>query len=150
MVRRVRWNNLEEWHLEPSSNRTRRDSSKSGRQDDFPEDFKSNKVAVVEELEATPRSARRTGEVPLVDISVPVERGASYVLALRHMSGALSFHTGEVEFKGTGRRSTSTAEAVRFRVELRAATGSRRGLFSKTVRVFILRVTGAIADPLLP
>lgn len=96
------------------------------------------------EVEQTFRAAspRRRGADPLppLDIALPVEPGAPYLLAVRHEpSGAISFHApapGTANF------------VVQFPEE--PDESARRSIVSKVVKAVVLKVAGKLADVAAP
>src|SRR5688500_12070473 len=86
----------------------------------IPPQFLAAGVTIAEVLEATPTAdPRESGDVPVVDVSVQTDPGTACVLAVRHPSGALTFHFGEAEIasgpaKGRRRSATATGPTFRF------------------------------------
>ena len=129
----------------------------------FPEAFLSDEVEV-ETVEAlAPAAGRRRAaakeaspEIAPIDLSIPVEEGAARVIAIRHPSGALTFHAGErdIEKRSTrsarGTRKTSVA-VERFRISVREDSDSsgKRGIVGKIFKVIVLKVANLIADAVL-
>jgi len=108
-------------------------------------------VNIAEIFEVTPKPRRGAAEVPYLDFWVPVAVDESYVVAIRHPSGALTFHTGEFDMQRRGARA-GRPNTMRFRIPLRMTPDvtRRRGVISKGSKIIILRVAGAIADAALP
>ena len=154
MARSIEWNNAKEWSVKSSRIAA---PGKGGRRSDapspaiIPPEFLARGVVVDQVLDATPTSARRAAGVPMIDLSVAVGAGESYVLAIRHQSGALTFHGPEVEIARRSARAPAAA-TFRFRVPLRntQAGDQRRGLIGNAVKVVLLKVTAKVADTLLP
>lgn len=149
------WHDTSDWRLSPvemstaAGRRARRSSPDLDTS--FPEAFLAPNVRIAEIHEAEPKPERRATELPFLDFSVPVKDDESYVVAIRHPSGALTFHTGEFDIQRR-RGPRGRPNTVRFRLQLRVApdVSRRRGIISKTAKVIILRVGGAIADAVLP
>jgi hypothetical protein len=99
----------------------------------------------------TPTTTRRAAGVPMVDLSVSPESNETYVLAIRHPSGALTFHAPDVEV-GRRRGQSAASASFRFRVPLRnaPAPGGRRGVVGSAIKVALLKVGGKIVDAVLP
>ena len=151
------WHNRDEWKLTnsvaagPSSSNARR-SAKAGAQGLFPLGFLADNVSVAEVVGAAPTAARRAASVPLIDLSLPVVPGESYVVALRHASGALTFHTGELEMAARRGAAAEAKLELRFKIPLRVSpeVSLRRGLGAAAVTVIVLKVTGIVVDAILP
>ncbi|MBL9211525.1 MAG: CHAT domain-containing protein, partial [Opitutaceae bacterium] len=126
----------------------------------LPSQFLAAGVSVAEVIEATaPVAVRRSGELPVMDFTVTPDPGAACVVAVRHPSGALTFHFGEAAPVGGARRGKKVAAgaAVRFRIVSRGddltearAPGARRGLLKKALTFVILKVATKLVDAALP
>ncbi|WP_414664929.1 DUF7379 domain-containing protein [Horticoccus sp. 23ND18S-11] len=129
----------------------------------FPNEFLAPGVTVDDVLEATPTSAvRRGGDAPEIDLSITPDPGATCVIAVRHPSGALTFHFGETAAAAAPRRGVRRAAAatvLRFRIQTRAdptpapATGAkptRRGLIAKALKIVVLKIVTKLVDTFLP
>jgi hypothetical protein len=89
--------------------------------------------------------------VPMLDLSVVPDSDEGYTLAIRHPSGALTFHGPDLET--TRRKGGSKAPvSLRFRVLLRGdqASSGRRGIVSSAVKAILLKVGTKVVDALLP
>jgi hypothetical protein len=109
------------------------------------------RFAVLKEFMATPPAQPRRGAAaPELAFEAEAPADAASVLAVRHPSGAVSFHTPEVLEKA--RRGGKSVTIARFHVVLRgsSAQGTRRGVLGQAVRAIILKVVGKIADRVLP
>ncbi len=104
-------------------------------------------IAAAHELTLAPR--RGVADDAAVDLTVAGKAGEHYVLALRHASGALSFHRAEPS--GARRRAGAQAREWHFHVALDdgTATPARRGVISGWIRTIVLKVAGKVADPVL-
>ncbi|MDA9399383.1 CHAT domain-containing protein [Bradyrhizobium sp. CCBAU 45389] len=154
MARSVVLNNADEWTVvAESAGGGRRSTRRRAAEPSpvIPDMFIASQVQIDRTMELAPKAARRRAGVPLIDLSVVPEAGSTYALAIRHASGALTFHGPEVEMDRRGRRSAAPV-SLRFRVPLRGAAiaGERRGAVSSAIKFAVLKVTGKIADALLP
>ncbi|HXO73422.1 MAG TPA: hypothetical protein VN838_31080, partial [Bradyrhizobium sp.] len=154
MARSVKLNNADEWTVVTTAAGPARRSS--GRRaavvsDTIPPEFLAPEVSVDQVMEVTPTSTRRAAGVPMVDVSVTPDAGETYALAIRHPSGALTFHAPDLEM-GQRRGRSAAAVSFRFRVPLRGGqvVSERRGIVSSAVKVVLLKVGNKIVDALLP
>jgi hypothetical protein len=98
-------------------------------------------------------SPQRRGAEALapMDITIPIESGALYLLAIRHeASGALSFHAPKPAAPrrvGEAAPTTATFE-VEFAEDPHEAT--RRSILSKVIKGVILKAAGKLADIAVP
>ncbi len=106
-------------------------------------------VEIADELDLV-ASARRGEATGLVDVSVDLEGDEAYVVAVRQASGALTFHAPVEEASERRSAGAKARRSVRFQVPTRASGAGRRGLVSAAVKVFLLRVAGAVADRAMP
>jgi len=107
-------------------------------------------LEIVDARELTLDARRSTMAASTLELTARPEKDTHYVLAIRHESGALTFHAPSDV--GAGRRGKATAEnEVRFRVEIRDAPsgGGRRGLASRIIKTVLLKVVGKVADKAL-
>lgn len=154
----LQWNNAGDWTGISSaalSGRTRRSTSASDQ--DFGRKFLASNVTIAETWQATAKPNRRAAGITVIDASVHAKPGERYVIAIRHPSGALSFHvpTAEGERRMT-RRALGTT--YRFNIPLRAvaspsirqSAAPRRGILAKVVKVIVLKIAGAAFDGVLP
>lgn len=102
-------------------------------------------------MEMAPTTTRRAAGVPMVDLSVVPDSSETYALAIRHPSGALTFHAPDLEI-GQRRGRSAAAVNFRFRVPLRSGqtVSDRRGIVSAAVKVVLLKVGNKIVDAVLP
>lgn len=155
----------------PRAGRRRRATAAMASPDIPPEFLSLGKTEVAETYEAVPapttvrRDAASTAGAPSLDLTVETAPGENVILAVRHPSGALTFHPPEervVQQRGGRRRGAARRVApdgpatLRFRVPVRRtlpATG-RRGVASeivgKVVKVIVLKVVDAAVDWALP
>lgn len=149
----LKLNNPSEWHLSPASGigakgRGRRRAALAL---DFPDAFLAPGVSVEQVLDATPTTVRRAAGLPMLDLSITPVSGESYAIAIRHASGALTFHGPDVELT-QGRRGAVARRTLRFRAPLRSTrTGAqRRGVLGDLAKIIVLKVATKIADATLP
>jgi hypothetical protein len=155
MARLTIWHNPDEWRLadaKPAETARRGGAATREADESFPSMFLSDRVTIAEVIDAQSQPQRRAAGIPLLDFSVPAGPHERFTVAIRHPSGALTFHAGEPSFVARRRGEAAHPISYRFRIELRIPPEStaRRGLVSKPVKVIILKVTGKIADMLLP
>ena len=115
----------------------------------FPPEFLTDESEVAEEFIAQPAPAvRRAAAAPApLDFTYDLAPGESAVLAIRHPSGALTFH---LPVESTRRGATKT-DQVRFSVTVRSTdveTG-RRGLFSAAIKAILIKVGEVTVDKLV-
>jgi len=103
-------------------------------------------------MEVTPTARRRAAGVPMIDLSVVPDSNETYTLAIRHASGALTFHGPDLEIGKRRGRAAAAPASFRFRVLLRGGqdAGARRGIVSAAVKLILLKVANKIVDALLP
>ena len=162
MARSVKLNNANEWTLRTTAVGGSRRSARGARTrraaadtaEAIPPEFLAPEVSIDRVMEATPTATRRSAGVPMVDLTVVPDANETYALAIRHPSGALTFHAPDLE---VGRRRGRAAGAVsfRFRVALRGGSvpGDRRsiaGAVVSAVKVVVLKVANKVVDALLP
>jgi CHAT domain len=112
----------------------------------LPSKFLTDESVVAEEFIATPNVAARRGTVPTaaLDFNYELREGESAVLAIRHPSGALTFHL-PVE---STRRGVGKPGEVRFSVTVNSVdveTG-RRGVVSKAIKAILIEVGKVVVD----
>ncbi len=112
----------------------------------FPAEFLTAESVVAEEFIAQPSAGGRRGAAPMgaLDFSYDLADGETAVLAIRHPSGALTFHM-PVESTRRGAGKTGT---VRFSVNIRSTdveTG-RRGVISQAVKAVLIKVGKVVVD----
>ena len=155
MARSVKLNNANEWTVVAGvAGTTRRSASMRAAAapgEAFPPSFLASEVSIERVMEVTPAAARRAAGVPMIDLSVVPDSNETYALAIRHPSGALTFHAPDLEMRQRRGRAAA-ALSFRFRVTLRGgpAAGDRRGVVSSVVKAIVLKVGDKIVDALLP
>ncbi|HZD33404.1 MAG TPA: CHAT domain-containing protein, partial [Candidatus Angelobacter sp.] len=112
----------------------------------FPEAFLTSESVVAEEFQASPTATARRSLSPTgpLDFTYQLPEGESAVLAIRHPSGALTFHL-PVE---STRRGAGQPGEVRFTVVVNSVnveTG-RRGIVSQAVKAVLITVGKVAAD----
>jgi hypothetical protein len=159
----VVWNNSTEWNFEPevtpSAPRVRRSAATAAATlDSVPAEFlTSDRVVVEKTFVVSPVApARRSTAVPVIDLEVATAPGESSVLAVRHASGALTFHAPQQ--RTVFRRGTAVdgPVIVRFVVPLRSTpeAAARRGaigaIVKKAVKVIVIKIVNVVIDAVLP
>lgn len=117
--------------------------------------LQDSRFKVVEDALAMPAAGgARRGTAPDLALDVTVGPTEGAVMAVRHPSGAVTFHPPSAPV--ARRRSTGQpagARTVTFRVPVRGtapAADGRRSVLTKALRVVVLKVAGAVADLVLP
>jgi len=91
----------------------------------------------------------RRGPSPTLALNVDSGPGEFLILAVRHPSGALSFHVPiHTERRGGARASAAHRFSVPISPE--SAESARRGLVDQAVKTFVFKIVGTIADKALP
>ena len=136
------------WSIQQTSMSRGSRSAASNVMSEFPDKFLTNESEVAEEFAAQPQPTATTrGQVAApgaLDFSYDLQAGEAAILALRHASGALTFH---LPAQSTSRGARQPNQ-VRFVVTVRStdvATGTR-GLGSKAVKAILIKVGKAAAD----
>ncbi len=109
---------------------------------------KGGRVLVAHALAAT-SDARRGPAARSLEIGVTGGSGEVFVLAVRHPSGALTFHAPQLTERRGGHRGKARH---RFSVPISPgpAEDARRGIFGKVVKIVILKIAGKLADKAFP
>ena len=112
----------------------------------LPSEYLTEDSRVAEEavLDPAPVSRGAAGVTGPVDLSVDVEPDQVALLAIRHPSGALTFHR-PVESRTRGTRGSSQA---RFQVVIRS-DGTTRGIIGKAVKAFVIKAAKLAGDKLV-
>ena len=122
---------------------------RAGARAGFPAEFLATESTLAEELTAAPRPATRgrAGAPGPLTISYDVGAGEAAVLAVRHPSGALTFHRSEQPT----RRARGGPARVRFVVDVSsvARPSATRGLVDRAIKAFIIKVAKAAGDELV-
>ena len=109
----------------------------------LPAEFLTPQSRVAEEVVLEPAAATRGREAAApagLDLSYDLEPGQTAILAIRHPSGALTFHV-PVQATTRGMRGPSQ---VRFQVHLRQST--TRGLIGQAIKAIVVKVAEVAAD----
>ena len=138
--------NSRDWSIqktEPGRVGGRRSASQAST---LPVEFLTAESEVAEEFVASPSTTVRRGVEPpgALDFQYSVADGESAILAIRHPSGALTFHL-PVE---STRRGAGKPSELRFSVTVSSVdveTG-RRGIVSKAVKAVLIKVAKAAVD----
>ena len=114
----------------------------------FPQEFLTDDSEVAEQLTAVPRPATRGAAAapgPL-DVSYDLRPGEAAILAVRHPSGALTFHRP----REATSRSRGGPSRVRFIVPVPSAgrATATRGVVSRAIKAFIVKVAQRAGDKL--
>ena len=137
--------NSRDWSIKATSvsaSRRRVPSHSSG----LPPEFLTKEATIAAEFVATPVVTSRRGRVSAgsLDFSYELEEGENALLAIRHPSGALTFHL-PVE---SVRRGSGQPSRARFSVMVNSfdvETG-RRGLVNKAIKAIVIKVSKIVAD----
>ena len=109
----------------------------------LPQQFLQSGAVVESILDAVASDGQRRGEVSALQLKVDATADEACIVAVRHASGALTFHR-PVETVAR-RRGTASSIELLFHVPVRAQS-ARRGLFSKAVKVAIIKIAGTAAN----
>lgn len=153
------------WSLVPhpaaAGGRRRGAAAAAAPESDIPPQFLSSAAVRVDEVyEAVPSpdAAMRRAAPPDLVVETDLEAGEASVLAVRHPSGALTFHASTERVARTTRRgaaakAAATSATAVFRVPVRRAGaaivaegGVRRGIVTKAIKVVVLKVAKAAVD----
>jgi hypothetical protein len=124
---------------------------------DIPPEFLQSaaiRIDEVHEAMPSPAAAARRAAPPDLVVEVDLEPGEASILAVRHPSGALTFHPTTERMVRTTRRgaaANATPATAVFRVAVRrggvaAEGGARRGLITKAIKVVVLKVAKVAVD----
>jgi CHAT domain-containing protein len=112
-----------------------------------PQQFLLPNVTVDEVVEAVPSAAWRGVTPPAAEVSVDCAPGESAVVAVRHESGAITFHAAITrEMQPARRGGGPAASTLHFHVPVPTARGARRGMVSAAVNFILLKVKDAFVD----
>jgi hypothetical protein len=113
---------------------------------DFPRSFLTEDSEVAQEFTAQPKAATRGQAAPAgpLDFSCDLAPDEAAILAIRHPSGALTFHL-PVQSSSRGLRQPNQ---VRFVVNVRSADvdSGTRGIVTKAVKAVVIKVGKALGD----
>jgi hypothetical protein len=139
-----------------SAGKRRRASGAPSVGSDVPAEFlQSADIRVDEVYEAVPApepvaAKQRRAAPPDLVVEVELAPGEASMLAIRHPSGALTFHPSAERAQRSARRGKSAAASgAVFRVPVRrldAESGGRRGIVSKALKVTVLKVAKIAVD----
>ncbi|MCC6913957.1 MAG: CHAT domain-containing protein [Rhodospirillaceae bacterium] len=139
--------------LSENSGWTLRRSSADIRKDPFAAALAdTGKLSILDSAVLAVDPARRmTGAEPHASLDIQIHRraGDAYVLMVRHQSGAIDFRLPEDGDTRRGRNGGGGT--LRFSVPLPAeGSGGRRGPVTKVIKTYLLKVTGVLADKMMP
>jgi hypothetical protein len=138
--------NSSDWSIRSSAASRSSRSAAGITEPDFPREFLTEESGVAEEFTAQPRVATRgeAGGPGALDFSYDLADGEAAILAIRHPSGALTFHT-PVQ---SASRGPMQPNQVRFVVTVRSADAATktRGIASKAIKAILIKVGKVVAD----
>jgi hypothetical protein len=112
-----------------------------------------DRFEVEKEFRATSPQRRGAEPLPPLDVTIPTEPGASYLLAVRQEgSGALSFHAPKSGPERRGVSATGAPGTATFEVEFPEDVdeGTRRSILTKAIKGVVLKAAGKFADLAVP
>ncbi|HYM62630.1 MAG TPA: CHAT domain-containing protein [Thermoanaerobaculia bacterium] len=117
----------------------------------IPSEFlQSDGVRVDKVLDATPPSptAERRASPPDLVVKTDLLPGESAILAIRHPSGALTFHPSTERVSPSSRRGTAVSAVAVFRVPMRRSEpeAGRRGVVAKALKAVVIKIAKAAID----
>lgn len=132
------------WRIRPA---TRGAAAVSNSLASLPREFLTDDSRVSDEvvLDPAPPTRGRAAAGGPIDLTVDVEPGQMAVLALRHPSGALTFHR-PVASTSRGARGPSQA---RFQVAVRSSSSATRGLGGQALKAIVVKVAKLAGDKLV-
>jgi hypothetical protein len=135
------------WRIAPLAARKTRSGAASATDSMVDRLVAGGRLELVQALAAT--AAPQRGLSPALALDVDSGPDELLILAVRHPSGALSFH---LPVHTERRRGTRGRATHRFSVPIssQSAESARRGLLGLAIQAFILKVAGKIADKALP
>ena len=138
--------NSRDWSIQRTATSRGRGRRSAAPTSGFPAKFLTEESDVVEEFTAEPSVAARRGGAPTgaLDVSYDLAEGEAAVLAIRHPSGALTFHLPTA----TTRRGLKKGGQVRFVVTVRSidVNTGRRGFISQAVKVVLIKIGKVVVD----
>ncbi|MBL8002300.1 MAG: CHAT domain-containing protein [Flavobacteriales bacterium] len=143
----IRITDTQRWSLtDPPAPKARR-GRRNATFPELPEDFLSSGVTIGDVKQVQLKQGARRGPVPrALDLEVDELAGGGVVLAVRHPSGALTFHA-PLERTVRGRKRGSS---VRFRVNLPEQVEARRGPLASALKLIVLKVARKVLEELTP
>src|SRR6185503_3145972 len=154
--------NPNDWTLsveKPPTAKRRRGATLAASDDLALAQFLAKGVTVESTHEASTAPARRGGSPVPLELAVTAGASEGRIVAVRHASGAITFHPPIAITQSTrpARRGGAKKRASRGEHELRfsippglAPASERRGLVSRVLKVAVLKVLGKVADVILP
>lgn len=112
-----------------------------------------DRFEVEKEFRATSPQRRGAEPLPPLDVTIPTEPGAAYLLAVRQEgSGALSFHAPKKGPERRGATPTGAPGTATFEIEFPEDVdeGTRRSILTKTIKGVVLKAAGKFADLTVP
>ena len=142
-----------DWKITRAPRRSVRRGGGAGKTATVPDEFlQASGVSVADAFDATspPVGARRGAGPPELVIDVDLKPGEAGVLAIRHPSGALTFHVGEPP---VGRRGTQRVRqsSLRFQVPVRrvGSSSGRRGIVGSALKGVVVKVGKAAVNKVI-
>jgi hypothetical protein len=115
--------------------------------------LQSPAVRVHQTFETTPAAGleRRVAAAPELVLDVDLKPDEACLLAVRHPSGALTFHQSSERLERSRGRAAPAAATARFHIALRRAPAvdRGRGFVSAAIKVAVLKITKVAADKLV-
>jgi hypothetical protein len=160
MTENAKWSGGDDWNIQEIQSvrkkvtraKQRRGLSLDDSADIIDRLIDDSRISIVKEFLVSPpsRITRGSGNDSELVFDAEVAGSDSSVLAIRHPSGAISFHAPEAI--AAIRRGGKSSNSVRFRVALRGSSlqGTRRGLIGKVVRAIVLKIAGKLTDLAMP
>jgi hypothetical protein len=138
--------NSSDWSIRESVASRGSRSASAVREPDFPRLFLTEESDIATDFTAQPKAAARGESVTpgALDFSYDLADGEAAILAIRHPSGALTFHL-PAESASRGLRQPNQ---VRFVVTLRSTdeATATRGIVSKAIKATVIKVGKVVAD----
>ena len=143
----IRCNNPQDWSVDTAftPRAVRRNAASSGT---IPKEFLRPGVTVEQTIDAQPALARRGGAVPSLDLSVDCSPDERALLAIRHPSGALTFHPSIERARRSAAKTSSVVARFRIPPGRPDVTDgpARRGIISKAIKVIVLKLKEELVD----
>ena len=117
---------------------------------DFPAEFLSEDVTVSQAREYTPKSGVRRSAVPSsINVTISSDDGDGCLIAIRHASGALTFHPPEsIDTIRRSANATPSKTQYRFQcpVRMTPVQSGRRGIISRAIKVIVVEIKKRAID----